>query len=144
MKYESINDAVKILQNKPSAWMAKADIADAFRLIPLHPSNYNLTGFYLDGFYYDKCLPMGCSSSCRIFERFSSSSKWILKTQYNVSNIVKVLDDFLFIADTESECMLYLKSFENLCSLLNIPIAAHKTEKPTKTLTFLGLSLIHI
>ena len=141
VKYESINDAVKILQNIPNAWMAKADIADAFRLIPLHPSDYNLTGFHLDGFYYDKCLPMGCSSSCKIFERFSTSLKWILKTQYNVCNIVKVLDDFLFIADTESECALYLKSFENLCSILNIPIATHKTEKPTKTLTFLGIEL---
>ena len=38
--------------------------------------------------------------------------------------------------------MLFVfESFENLCSLLNIPIAAHKTEKPTKILTFLGIEL---
>ena len=52
VKYESINDAVKSLQTIPNAWMAKADIADAFRLIPIHPSDYNLTGFYLEGYYY--------------------------------------------------------------------------------------------
>ena len=141
VKYESITDAINILQITPDSWMAKADIAEAFRLIPLHPSDYNLTGFYLDGFYYDKCLPMGCSSSCKIFERFSSCLKWILKTQYNVIDIVKVLDDFLFIAETELKCSLYLKSFENLCSLLNVPIATHKTEKPTKVLTFLGIEI---
>ena len=141
VRYESLGDATKILQSIPQAWMAKVDIADAFRLIPLNPSDYYLTGFYLDGYYFDKCLPMGCSSSCLIFERFSSSLKWILKNHYNVVNVVKVLDDFIFIGETKSICALYLKSFINMCTLLNIPIAKHKTNGPTKKLTFLGIEL---
>lgn len=48
--------------------MAKTDIEDAFRIIPIHPSDYHLLGFIWEGqFYYDKCLPMGASSSCQIF-----------------------------------------------------------------------------
>ena len=39
LKYATIQDAIKIIQDcSPNAHMAKSDIADAFRIIPLHPS----------------------------------------------------------------------------------------------------------
>ena len=140
--YESLSTAIDIIQNLPSVWLAKADIADAFRLIPLHSSQFNLTGFsFNDNFYYDKCLPQGCSSSCKIFERFSSALKWILKTYFSIVNVVKVLDDFLFIADSYDTCNLYLKTFQKLCEYLNVPLAHRKTEGPTQVLTFLGIEL---
>ena len=51
--------------------MAKMDIEDGFRNIPVHPCDYHLLGFQWEGqFYYDKCLPLGASSSCKIFETF--------------------------------------------------------------------------
>jgi hypothetical protein len=41
--------------------------------LPLKPQEYYLLGFkWNDLFYYDRSLPMGCSSSCQIFERFST------------------------------------------------------------------------
>ena len=54
---------------------------------------------------------------------------------------MKVLDDFLFIADTPSECCRSLSSFHDLCKNIGVPIAYHKTEGPTKCLTFLGIEL---
>lgn len=84
---------------------------------------------------------MGCSSSCRIFERFSSALKWILHTHFKVINIVKVLDDFLFIAPTKEACQRDLDSFFTLCKAINVPVAHHKTEGPTKSLVFLGIQL---
>ena len=58
--YDTIEDAVEIIQHYDSPYLAKTDIAEAFRLLPLHPSSYNLTGFKLQGkYFYDKCLPMG-------------------------------------------------------------------------------------
>ena len=43
--YENLSHAVTAIQDSlPNAHMAKSDIADAFRLIPLHPSQYRLTG----------------------------------------------------------------------------------------------------
>ena len=56
--YQSFQDATKLVQkHAPAAFLAKTDIADAFRIIPLHPSQYHLTGFYWKGYYYDRCLP---------------------------------------------------------------------------------------
>lgn len=141
VKYETLTDAIFLINSFESPWLAKADISEAFRLIPLHPSQYNLTGFYFRDFYYDRCLPMGCSSSCKIFERFSSALKWILRTRYNVCHVVKVLDDFLFVGSTRAECKYSLESFFELCRLINVPIAHQKTEGPTKTLVFLGIEL---
>ena len=80
VQYSSIANAIEHIQAcSPNAFMAKSDIADAFRLIPLHPSQYHLTGFsWKNSFYYDLCLPMGAASSRKIFEHFSDAIKFVL------------------------------------------------------------------
>ena len=67
--YSNILDVISVIQDcSPDAYLVKSDIADTFRLIPLHPSQYHLTGFCWQGqYYYDLCLPQGCSYSCKIF-----------------------------------------------------------------------------
>jgi hypothetical protein len=38
--------------------MAKSDIEDAFRLLPIHPDDPHPLGFTWEGkYYYDTCLP---------------------------------------------------------------------------------------
>lgn len=62
--------------------MAKTDIEVAFRIIPICPFDYHLLGFSWQGqFYFDKCLPMGASSSCQIFEKFSVALQWIMQSK---------------------------------------------------------------
>ena len=93
--FSSINDAVNILKPFRTAFLAKTDIENAFRLIPIHPSNYNLLGFsFNDKFFFDKCLPMGCSSSCQLFERFSDALLFIFRKSHPSASVVKYLDDF--------------------------------------------------
>ena len=122
--------------------MAKADIAEAYRLVPVHPSCYNLLGFKLkEEFFYDRCLPMGACSACKIFERFSSALLFILTSVYKVKHVVKLLDDFLFIGETEKQCLYGLSSFKNLCTLVNVPLAVKKTVEPSRNVTFLGINL---
>ena len=50
---------------------------------------------------------MGCSSSCRIFEHFSDALKWILETKFGLREVVKVLDDFLFLHIDGNSCSHY-------------------------------------
>ena len=142
VQYANITHAIKLIQQHgPGAYLAKSDIQNAFRLIPLHPSQYHLTGFQWDGYYYyDRCLPQGCASSCRIFERFSDAIKWILAKHCDASNVVKILDDFLFVSSLR-KCSTHLKTFQSLCQELGVPLAAHKTLGPSQTLTFVGIEL---
>ena len=143
VKYASLQDAIlDIQQCSPGAWMAKADIANAFRLIPLHPSQYHLTGFSWNGkYYYDKCLPMGCSSSCSIFESVSDAILWILTEKGGCTRVTKVLDDFLFVAQNKDICSKMLHMFIKFCNILCIPLAEDKTVHPTQIITFLGIEL---
>ena len=143
VQYQSIHDAIALIQHhSPAAYMTKTDIADAFRIIPVHPSQYHLLGFTFEGsYYYEKMLSMGAATSCRIFEDFSDALIWILNEKYNIKSIVKVLDDFLFIHHSQSQCQHYLQTFLDLASYLGVPIAHHKTEGPHNIITFLGIQL---
>ena len=82
----------------PGAWMAKSDIKSAFRLLPVAPSDYELLGFQFNGkFYYDKCLPMGCSISCSLFESFSTFLDFKVRQVAQSELVTHYLDDFLFV-----------------------------------------------
>ena len=52
------------------------------------------------------------------------------------------LDDFLLVeAPGTDRCELNLRSSQDWCSKLDIPIAAHKTEGPVTSLVFLGIEI---
>ena len=138
-----MTDAITLIQQcSPNAYMAKSDIADAFRIVPLDPSQYHLTGFCWNGsYYYDRCLPRGCASSCNIFESISTAIKWILIHKLDIQNVVKVLDDFFFVGPAELECHNALNKFLYLAHELGIPVAKHKTSGPLRIITFLGIQL---
>ena len=55
------------------ALLGKCDIKSAFRLLPVHPEDFNLLGFAFEGSYYiERVLLMGCSVSYSVFEQFST------------------------------------------------------------------------
>jgi hypothetical protein len=54
----------------------------------------------LNLYYYDKCLAMGCSSACQIFERFSTALEWIGKRHIPERVIIHILDHFLIMTQT--------------------------------------------
>ena len=84
---------------------------------------------------------MGARSACKIFEKISDCLKHIMSTHYKVPLIVKVLDDFLFIAESSSDCRYGLECFKHLCKRTGIPLAHHKTVGPTHELDFLGIQI---
>ena len=143
VKYQSIDDAISVIKwLGKGCFMAKTDIKSAFRLVPVHPDDHYLLGFKWQGkYYYDKCLPMGCSSSCQIFEEISSALQWVATHKLGMPAVVHVLDDFLFIAPSKTMAYECLQKFLLLCQDIGIPIANEKTEGPAQVMTFLGIEL---
>ena len=141
--YSSVHDAINIIQRiGKGSYMAKADIASAFTLVPIHPDYHNLLGFKWQGnYYHHTTLPQGAGSSCFIFERIATAIQWILQHKFAVRHMVHYLDDFLFIGSTSNTVKHYLQSFINLCADIGIPINHSKTEGPATSLIFLGISL---
>ena len=84
---------------------------------------------------------MGCSSSCAIFESFTTAIHWVLKNKLHVHNLVHFVDDFLLLHKDLAGCKSYLSTFEIFASSIGLPLAPDKTVGPSMTLTFLGFEL---
>lgn len=84
---------------------------------------------------------MGLSSSCSIFEAFSSSLEWISINLLSASSVLHTLDDFLFIAPSKAQCERDLANFVSLCAYLSVPLTPEKTVGPDTTLQFAGIIL---
>ena len=141
--YATIDQAITLVKSLGTGcFLAKSDIKSAFRIIPVRPEEYHLLGIKWKGmFYYDKCLPMGCSSSYRIFEEFSSALHWIMEHKLHASGVVHILDDFLFAGKSFKHCNIHLDKFLSLCKDIGVPIAQEKTYRPATTMSFVGLEI---
>ena len=96
VRYANICSAIDlVISTCNKAFMAKTDVKHAFRIIPLHLDVRHLFLFQWNGQYYvDLALPMGCSSSCMIFEAVSTAVEWIAREKLGIQS-VHILDDFL-------------------------------------------------
>ncbi len=141
--YASFDEAVNIVRNMGrGAWLAKSDIKSAFRLLPVAPSDYELLGFTFQGkYYYDKCLPMGCSISCALFEKFSTFLEFQIRKVTDSSAITHYLDDFFFAHESHEGCKVIMEGFSKMCESLGVPLAIEKTVGPQQALTYLGLEI---
>jgi hypothetical protein len=71
--------------------LAKMDIKSAFRLLNIHSADFDLMGIKFGGSYYiDKCLPMGCSVSCKLFETFSTFLQWSWKEEQIQNQLITI------------------------------------------------------
>ena len=144
--YATIDDAIKKMSSLGAGcFLAKTDIKSAFRIIPLHPRDFDLLGLEWEGkFYFDRCLPMGCSSLCNIFETFSTALEWIATAKLQASAVIHILDDFLFLAPSRDKCHRDLDNFIKLCNEVGVPIADEKTVGPRPAYNLLGSLLTQL
>ena len=84
---------------------------------------------------------MGCSSSCRTFEMFSTALEWVAHHHLNIPHLIHILDDFLMAAHTFVQCRINLEKFLQMCAYLGVPIAQEKTSGPQSILIFAGIEL---
>lgn len=142
--YTRFDTAVNFMRDLgQGALLGKLDVKGAFRILPISPRDFELLGFRLDGCYFvDKCLPMGLSRSCQLFEAFSTFLEWQLRKMVQGSYVTHYLDDFLILGPPGNTlCRRTMGAFMSLCDSLGIPLADEKTEGPVSTLVFLGLEL---
>lgn len=139
----TISDTISVIKREGAGcFLAKMDIKSAFRIIPIHPSDFSLMGIKWDNLYYfDVCLAMGLCSNCAVFNSFSSCLEWIAVNRLGASGLLHILDDFLFIAVSEDKCRTDLSNFLSMCEYLRVPIAQEKTCGPANVLQFAGITL---
>lgn len=144
VKYTSFDTVIHTISDLgKGSKLAKVDIKNAFRLLRVYPGDFELLGmFFRGGFYIDKCLPFGCSISCKIFETFAVFLEWAIKERTGLDTVHHYLDDFIFIGSENTDhCSQLMTSFEIMCSEFGIPLNKDKTLGPTTSLIFLGLEI---
>ena len=142
--YETLDQVIEMVRTLgPGCLIAKADIRDAFRLLPVRPADYPLLGISWGRHYFhDKNLPMGASVSPKHFEKLSCALQHILQCYFGVEFVTHLLDDFIFLGTPESdECLNALAAFEALAALLGIPLSIEKRCLPDNCQIVYGLEL---
>ena len=140
--FNTFDSAVNIIAEVgKGALMAKLDIKSAFRICPVHPSDWHLLGFcFRDYYFVDLCLPFGLRSSVNRFTQLSDTLSWILRNNYNIKFISHYLDDFFLAGPAPSGiCKKNMTLTQSLFKRLGVPLAPDKIIGPTTTLTYLGI-----
>ncbi|KAE8301078.1 hypothetical protein D5F01_LYC01231 [Larimichthys crocea] len=72
MQYSTIDHAISLIHAAGrGAWLAKADITSAFKVLPIHPDYWHLFAVLWNGaFYFAVCLTFGLKIFDSLFESF--------------------------------------------------------------------------
>ena len=143
LSYVRVDDAIRILQSLGrGAFMAKTDLKSAFRLIPIHPDDWNLLGIYWQSQYYvDMYLPFGLRSAPFLFNQLSDGLEWILKNNYGIQHVIHILDDFFIAERNKSDCLTSFSTLLRVFMSLKAPVVASKTIGPSREIEFMGIIL---
>ena len=125
-----------ILHLGQGAMLAKADVQEAFRTIPVNPTDRLLLAMEWKGsIFLDKVLPFGLRSAPIIFTAVADALEWIVRCQ-GVPYISHYVDDFILVGKPHSsDYANSLATMLRTCASLGVPIAPEKCEGPAKLLT---------
>ena len=122
-------------------FLIKLDVEAAYKQVPVRPEDWPLLGFKWEGkWYYERVLPFGLRSSCRIWEWYAAALHHLFE-KIGVDVVIHYIDDFLFVVRSRDDAAQFLSGTLALTQRLGIPMAPDKTEGPTTCLTFLGIEL---
>jgi hypothetical protein len=144
VSYCSVADVTRLaLQARGPIFLAKIDLKDAYRMVPIKKEDWVYLGAYVSGsFLIDRCLPMGAASSCQIFQRVSDSLRWIFMERISVPcSVFNYLDDFLIVVEGYENSLTAMEELLHVGATLGLPIATEKTIHPCTSLTFLGIGI---
>ena len=141
--YTSISDAATCLCTLGNrALLAKMDIKQAYRNIPVSPDDRYLLGISWENMVYvDQVLPFGLRSAPLIFSAVADALLWIMQKR-GVTWAIHYIDDFLTLgAPDSSECFRNMQLMEETCARAGLPIEPSKSVGPATSIVFLGIKL---
>ena len=142
--YTSVDHVVTWAQSLgQGCLMAKLDLKEAYRAVPVHPSDQRLLAVSWKGAtYIDRALPFGLRSAPKLFSALTGAMMWILHRK-GVRTVLHYLDDFLLLGPPDRQvCRNNLELTLSLCQELGFPVAPEiQTEGLSTSITFLGVEL---
>ncbi|PPR00185.1 hypothetical protein CVT26_009053 [Gymnopilus dilepis] len=145
ISYDAFECAVRdFVASGPGSLMAKLDLKDAFRHIPIRALDWNLLGFHWGcRFYFLLVLAFGLKTAPYIFNLFAEALHWIIQRHIPAA-LRHYLDDFLLIFPAKSPQPICNAAIEWTMALgreLGLCFQDSKTVWPSTKLEFLGIEL---
>ena len=123
--YQRIQDAVDLI--KPGYFLAKLDLASAYRSVKVNTSSFVATGLKwifsgddVPTYMVDTRLPFGAKRSCEIFNDLGQAVCGMMRGR-GYPSIVNYLDDYIIIGDSYSACRAMLATLMRLLRNLVLP-----------------------
>ena len=137
--YSSVDHlSALVLTRGRGAHLIKADIKEAYRMVPVHRDDQPLLGISWQGVtYVDRVLPFGLRSAPKIFTAIADAVQWVLARQ-GVLQSLHYLDDYIVVARDATQVKHILVSvFESL----GVSMELSKLEGPSTCLVYLGIEV---
>jgi len=128
-----------VLKTGRGAFLVKADIKEAYRMIKVHPQDCHLSSVkWENSIYIDQALPFGLRSAPKIFSAVANAIQWVLQNQgINIS--LHYLDNFTLVSKEYSQAIDQKNTLTTVWEKLGVPMEVSKLEGPSQTLKFLGI-----
>lgn len=142
LSYMSIDDVIAVVLDMGKGCMlAKMDIKQAFRIIPVHPEDRGLLGMEWEGrVFLDKVLPFGLRSAPLLFTAVADALAWVMR-QRGAGWLDHYVDDFVTGAPSLEECQNNVSIMKGVCKETGVPIEPEKDEGPASVIGVLGVEL---
>jgi len=142
LSYVSVDHlSALVLQAGRGAYLTKADIKEAYRMLRVHTQDCHLLGIYWErSIYIDQSLPFGLRSAPKIFTAVADAIQWIL-FNHGMSNTLHYLDDFILISNDQPSAEAQKQCLVSLWEKLGVPMELSKLEGPSQSLQFLGIEV---
>lgn len=141
--YQSVADAMSGMS--PGCYLAKIDLASAYRSVGIHPEDYKVSGLSWTfagqtspTYMADTCMMFGSRLAPYSFSILSTAVSHIMGTNGH-PGIIVYLDDFLVTATTFQQCLDSMNTLLSLLRALGFAINYSKVIGPAQSLTFLGV-----
>ena len=143
LSYLSVDEVMSsILGKGRGTLLAKTDIQQAYRNIPVCPEDRFLLGMEWKGVVnLDTVLPFGLRSAPLLFTAVGDALQWVMSRRGTLW-LGHYIDDFLTMGKGGThECATNLSIVQRTCRDLGMPVEPSKTEGPSTQITFLGMEL---
>ena len=139
-KLDTLEKAIQLV--RPGCYMASLDLKDAYYSVPIALEQQRYLKFLWRGVLYQfQCLPMGLTSSPRLFTKLLKPVFGHLRAQCGIS-CTGYIDDSLHLGETVQECMTNILTAVQLFISLGFHIHPEKSViVPSQSIEYLGFVL---
>ena len=111
--------------------LVKADMKEAYRMIPIHPQDQQLQGVQSKGeVFLDGMLPFSLHSGPKILSAVADALQWILSTK-GITHSLHYLDNYIMVTDSLDKALIQKDIITSTYESLGVPLEYSKLEGPS-------------